>query len=70
MTVKLFVPSTALLLLSLSGCCRLFGICTSASVHTSISSPRLSQQADGTGYLDALDEHLLAQTVQRDRCVN
>ena len=70
MTVKLFVPSTAVLLLSLSGCCRVFGICTSASVHTSISSPRLSQQADGTSSLNASDERLLAQTVQPDRCAD
>jgi hypothetical protein len=25
---------------SLSGCCRVLGICTSASIHTSIASPQ------------------------------
>jgi uncharacterized protein YceK len=44
MMVKLFVPFAALLLLS--GCCRVLGICTSASVHTSISSPQEFTQQD------------------------
>jgi hypothetical protein len=44
MMVKLFVPFAALLLLS--GCCRVLGICTSASVHTSISSPQELTQQD------------------------
>jgi len=35
---KLIVPLAALFLFS--GCCDLLGICTSASVHTSISSPQ------------------------------
>jgi hypothetical protein len=37
MVVKLFVALAALLLLS--GCCRLFGICSSVNVHTSIDAP-------------------------------
>lgn len=37
MLVKLLVPVAALFMLS--GCCRYLGICTSASIHTSISSP-------------------------------
>ena len=30
-----------------SGCCQLFGVCTSASVHTSISSPQQFAQPAG-----------------------
>jgi hypothetical protein len=48
MMPKLFVPFGALLLLSLSGCCRYFGLCASASVHTSIDSPQQFAQPDGT----------------------
>jgi uncharacterized protein YceK len=44
MMIKLFVPFAALLLLS--GCCQVLGICTSASVHTSISSPQEFTQQD------------------------
>jgi hypothetical protein len=43
---KLLVPITALL--ALSGCCQLFGVCTSASVHTSISLPQQFAQQDGS----------------------
>ncbi len=40
---KLFVLIIVAFLLS--GCCRFFGICASASVHTSISAPeKLAQQ--------------------------
>jgi hypothetical protein len=38
MTPKLLISVAALCLLS--GCCRYLGICTSASVHTSITSPQ------------------------------
>jgi hypothetical protein len=48
MMAKFFVPFGALLLLSLSGCCRYFGLCASASVHTSISSPQQFAEPDGT----------------------
>jgi hypothetical protein len=48
MMLKLFVPFAALFLLSLSGCCRVFGLCASASVSTSISSPQQFAQQDGT----------------------
>jgi hypothetical protein len=48
MMPKFFVPLAALLLLSLSGCCRYFGLCASASVHTSISSPQQFAEPDGT----------------------
>jgi len=44
MMIKLFVSFAALLLLS--GCCRVLGICTSASVHTSISSTQEFTQQD------------------------
>jgi len=48
MMPKFLVPFAALLLLSLSGCCRYLGLCASASVHTSIDSPRQFAQSDGT----------------------
>lgn len=35
---KLIVPLAALFLFS--GCCEMLGICTSASIHTSISTPQ------------------------------
>ena len=38
MVPKLLISVAALYLLS--GCCRYLGICTSASVHTSITSPQ------------------------------
>jgi hypothetical protein len=38
MTPKLLISVAAFCLLS--GCCRYLGICTSASVHTSITSPQ------------------------------
>jgi hypothetical protein len=37
---KLFLSTAALALLLTSGCCQLFGVCTSASVHTSINTPQ------------------------------
>jgi hypothetical protein len=33
--------------LSLSGCCQVLGICTSASIHTSISSPQRFAEQSG-----------------------
>jgi hypothetical protein len=48
MMPKFLVPLAALLLLSLSGCCRYLGLCASASVHTSIDSPQHFAQSDGT----------------------
>ena len=42
----------ALFLSPLSGCCRYLGVCASASVHTSISSPQqFAQQDSGPGTL-------------------
>jgi hypothetical protein len=40
------LPLTALL--AISGCCQLFGVCTSASVHTSISPTQQFAQQDGS----------------------
>ena len=40
--------SALVAIFTLSGCCELFGICTSVSVHSSISSPRQFAQADST----------------------
>jgi hypothetical protein len=48
MMPKFLVPFAALLLLSLSGCCRYLGLCASASVHTSIDSPQQFAEPDGT----------------------
>jgi hypothetical protein len=44
MKPKIFAALAALLFFS--GCCRFFGVCTSASVHTSISSPTKVGQTD------------------------
>jgi hypothetical protein len=44
--LKLLLPLTALF--AISGCCQLFGVCTSASVHTSISSPNQFVQQGGS----------------------
>jgi len=42
--MKFLLPVLALILCS--GCCRYLGICTSASVHTSIEAPdQLAQQS-------------------------
>ena len=43
---KLLVPLVALLLVSMTGCCSMFGLCASASVHTSIASPQTFAQND------------------------
>jgi hypothetical protein len=43
---KLLVPFVGLFLISLTGCCSVFGLCASASVHTSISSPQTFAQQD------------------------
>jgi len=45
---KLFVTFVALLSLSLSGCCRYFGLCASASVSTSITPTQQYVLQDGT----------------------
>jgi hypothetical protein len=48
MMQKLLVPFAALLLVSLTGCCSVFGVCAgvSASVHTSIASPQTFARQD------------------------
>lgn len=43
---KLLVPLVALFLVSMTGCCSMFGLCASASVHTSIASPHTYAQQD------------------------
>jgi uncharacterized protein YceK len=43
---KLLVPLVALFVVSLTGCCSVFGVCASASVHTSIASPQTFAQQD------------------------
>jgi hypothetical protein len=46
MMQKLLVPFVALMLVSLTGCCSVFGLCASASVHTSIASPQTFARQD------------------------
>ena len=43
MSPIIIVSAGALFLLSLSGCCQVFGICTSVAVHTSITPTRSSE---------------------------
>jgi len=43
---RLLVPLVALFVVSLTGCCSVFGLCASASVHTSIASPQTFVQQD------------------------
>jgi hypothetical protein len=40
------VISVAIALLMTSGCCEVFGICTSVNVHTNISAPETFANAD------------------------
>jgi hypothetical protein len=70
MTRKVLVASTALLLLQLTGCCRFLGICTSASVHTSISPARSSQYAALNGPFDGSSNRSLTQSVQPENCTD
>ena len=51
--LKLVAFSTMLLMLS--GCCELFGICTSVNVHTSISSPDKFASVEFGKTLDSVD---------------
>jgi uncharacterized protein YceK len=56
MMQKLLVPFVALLLVSLTGCCSVFGLCASASVHTSIASPQTFARQDKlVGYAEAFN---------------
>jgi hypothetical protein len=56
MMQKLIVPFVALMLVSLTGCCSVFGVCASASVHTSIDSPQTFARQDKlVGSAQALD---------------
>jgi uncharacterized protein YceK len=43
---KLLVLFAGLFMLSMTGCCSVFGLCASASVHTSIASPQTFAQQD------------------------
>lgn len=56
---KLLVPFVALFLVSMTGCCSMFGLCASASVHTSIASPHTYAQQDKLQH--AADPLTLAQ---------
>ena len=46
--------SMLLLLLMTSGCCEVFGICTSVHVHTSAESPNKFARLDMNGVFDRL----------------
>jgi hypothetical protein len=70
MTRKALVASTALLLLQLTGCCRFFGICTSASVHTSISPDRSSQYAALNAPFDGSSNRSLRHPAQPESCTD
>jgi hypothetical protein len=63
------VPAATLLLLSLSGCCRFFGICTAVSVHTSISPDRPYREASNNSSFSA-EPRLTGQMVQPDSCTD
>jgi hypothetical protein len=58
---KLIVPLAALLLLPLSGCCEYFGLCASASVHTSIDAPNQYAQQDTAGAVGPAELAMIAQ---------
>jgi hypothetical protein len=60
MMQKLLVPFVALMLVSLTGCCSVFGLCASASVHTSIASPQTFARQDKL--CAGPDNHLLKLT--------
>jgi hypothetical protein len=69
MSRRIVVPAAALLLLSLSGCCRFFGICTSVSVHTSISPDTPYREASARDSLNA-GTRLAGPTGQPDSCTD
>jgi hypothetical protein len=54
-------------LLMMSGCCELFGICTSVNVHTSISSPDKFASAEFGKSLDPVDALGFAQPAASGR---
>ncbi len=56
--LKLLTASLAIFMFS--GCCELFGICTSVAVHSSISSPQQFAQADSPTAADQTQRTLLA----------
>ena len=71
MNRRIVVPAAALfLVLSLSGCCRFFGICTAVSVHTSISPDRPYQEASACDSFNGADPRILARTVQPNTCAD
>ncbi|MBV8774833.1 MAG: hypothetical protein JO166_21240 [Deltaproteobacteria bacterium] len=41
-----------LMLVTTSGCCEVFGLCTSVNVHTSASSPNKIARMDNNGSID------------------
>jgi hypothetical protein len=64
MSPKIAVSAAALSLLSLSGCCRFFGICTSVAVHTSITPTRsyeyaLSNSSTNSAYANVLTSSIM-----------
>ena len=70
MSPKIVISAVAISLLSLSGCCRLFGVCTSVAVHTSITPTRSYEDALSDHSMSAHSANVLAQTFDRDTCID
>lgn len=70
MSPKIAISAAAISLLSLSGCCRLFGVCTSVAVHTSITPARSYDYALFDRSINRSDANLLAQSIQNDACID
>jgi hypothetical protein len=70
MSPKIIVSAAALSFLSLSGCCRFFGICTSVAVHTSITPTRSHEYGLSNSSTNTADANVLAQTIHNDTCVD
>jgi len=70
MNPKIVVSAVAIILLSLSGCCRLFGVCTSVAVHTSITPTRSFEDALSGRYKSAPGANVLPQSFPQDICID
>jgi hypothetical protein len=67
MSPIIIVSAGALFLLSLSGCCQVFGICTSVAVHTSITPTRSNEYALSDRSMNTADA-VLAQSIHNGAC--
>jgi hypothetical protein len=70
MSPIIVVSAGALFLLSLSGCCEVFGICTSVAVHTSITPTRSSEYTLSDRPMNRADVNVLAQSIHNDACID